>query len=258
VTISSPGQGDEVGEYVTVTGTVTGAVSVFVVAPGGGGAGSAVGGTFAVSTRVGVQHAAIVVEAVNADGTGRAAVHVLRPAAPEWLPEDEEAHAQAFLAQKDAAQEAELAKFRAAIEHPTLTHSRPAAIVPKSYDELIGRLTTPDGGEVAISPGDVAQLLPPDAAWAGQLVSNVSVDGQVVTVQTPLGSGAGSLWADAGGRIVFDATTVRPGQQMVSENLANTIQTHLDRVTDRLRRAGLRVSDARVEAGRIWIRTAPR
>jgi hypothetical protein len=205
-----------------------------------------------------VQHAAIVVEAVNAAGTGRAAVHVFRPSGPERLPEEEEAHAQALLAQKDAAQAAELARYQATVSRASLSRSRPAAIVPKSYDELMGRLSSPDGGEVAISPTDAAKLLPPNLASMAQFVSDVSVDGQVVTVQSPLGSGSGSLWADAGGRIIFDPSTIGDGQQMVSDGVAGTVQSHLDAVTDRLRRAGLRVAEVRVEAGRIWIRTAPR
>src|SRR5439155_17485146 len=137
----------EVGEYVTVTGTVTGATAVAVSAPGGGSTSAAVGGTFTASVRVGLKHAAIVVEAMNAAGSGRAAVHVFRPDGPDLLPEDEPDHVQALQAQQQAQ----------AAPPPA---SKPAAIVPHSYDELVTRLSRPSGGAVAI-PGDAVFKLPP-------------------------------------------------------------------------------------------------
>jgi hypothetical protein len=254
VTITAPGQGDEVGEYVTVTGTVTGAISVFATAPGGGATGPAVGGTFSVTTRVGVRHAAIVVEAVNADGTGRAAVHVFRPDGPEWLPGDDEDHTNALLAQKDAQQAAELTRYQqAAAPHP-----QPTAIVPKSYDELMGRLSNPKGGAVGISGKDAPNLLPPGSEWMRTFISGVSVDGQVVTVKTPIGSGSGSLWLNDKGQIVFDPTTVGHGQDMLPDDVSKKVQARLDDITDRLHRAGVRLTEVRIDAGRIWITTGPR
>ena len=91
-----------------------------------------------------------------------------------------------------------------------------------------------------------------------QFISGVRIDGQVVTVKTPIGSGSGSLWLNDKGRIVFDPTTVGPGQDMLSDDVSKKVQARLDDITDRLHRSGVKLTEVRVDAGRIWITTGPR
>ena len=130
--------------------------------------------------------------------------------------------------------------------------------LPKSYDELMGRLSNPNGGAVGISGKDAPNLLPPGSEWMRTFISGVSVDGQVVTVKTPIGSGSGSLWLNDKGQIVFDPTTVGHGQDMLPDDVSRKVQARLDDITDRLHKAGVRLTEVRIDAGRIWISTGPR